>query len=192
MSIPLSKIFSTFSLVVMQYERADFSVGQEEELHWAIVATYTSDKSIKGYASWQAIDRHYSDGRPDPIVWELHSSPDVRLHQDAKCLGGVSIGQLKGQDVKKLNKLINANAQPVPKFEGWNCRDWVLEVIKDILVTNGWADSDISTQQSLLPSLKIAALETVNARKGNKLVAPHVVPLQLQVSYLLPDRMFHR
>ncbi|KAL1731441.1 hypothetical protein EV714DRAFT_271678 [Schizophyllum commune] len=180
MSIPMSKIFSTFSLAVMQYERADFSVGQEEELHWALVATQTNGNDIKGYASWQAIDRHYSDGRPDPVVWELHYSPDVRLHQDAKCLGGVNIGQLKGQDVKKMNKLIHANAQPMPRFEGWNCRDWVLEVIKDILVANGWADAGISTQQSLLPSLKIAAPETVNARKENKLAAPHVVPLQLQ------------
>ena len=79
----------------------------------------------------------------------------------------------------------------MPKFEGWS-RDWVLEVIKDILAPNGWADAGILTQQSLLPSLKIAASETVNARKENKLTAPHVVALQLQVSYLLPDRMSHR
>ena len=78
----------------------------------------------------------------------------------------------------------------MPKFEGWNCRDWVLEVIKDVLVPNGWADAGISTQQSLLLSLKIAALETVNARKENKLAAPHLVPLQLPVSYLLPERVF--
>ncbi|KAI5887669.1 uncharacterized protein SCHCODRAFT_02671654 [Schizophyllum commune H4-8] len=181
MSIPLSKIFSTFSLAVMQYERADFSVGHEEELHWAIVAVHSSDNDIKGYASWQAIDRHYSDGRPNPIVWELHYSSDVQLNKDARCLGGVYIGQLKGQDVKKLNKLIHANVQPVSKFEGWNCRDWVLEVIKDILVPNGWADGGISTHQSLLPSLKIAAPKTVKARKENKLAAPCVVP-QLPVA----------
>ena len=78
---------------------------REEELHWALVATHISDKDIKGYASWQAIDRHDSDGRLNPVVWELHHSPDVRLHQDAKCLGGVNIGQLKGQDVKRLNKV---------------------------------------------------------------------------------------
>lgn len=105
MSILSCKIFSTFSLVVRQYERADWGVGHEEELHWAIVSTHTSYNDIKGYASWQAIDRHYSDGRPNPVVWELHYSPDVRLHQDAKCLGGMNIGQLKGQDVKKLNKV---------------------------------------------------------------------------------------
>lgn len=80
----------------------------------------------------------------------------------------------------------------MPKFEGWNCRDWVLEVIKDILVPNGWADAGISTQQSLLPSLKIAAPETVKARKKNKLAAPHVVPLQLLVSHLPPGRVFYR
>ncbi|KAL1720401.1 hypothetical protein EV715DRAFT_197048 [Schizophyllum commune] len=181
MSIPLSKIFSTFSLAVMQYERADFSVGHEEELHWAIVAVHTSDNDIKGYASWQAIDRHYSDGRPNPVVWELHYSPDVRLHQDAKCLGGVYIGQLKGQDVKKVNKLIHATAQPTPKFDGWNCRDWVLEVVKDILVPNGWADAGIVTQQSLLPSLKVAAPATVKAREENRLAAPDVVQLQVPV-----------
>ena len=89
-----------------------------------------------------------------------------------------------------FSQLIHANAQPVPNFEGWNCRDWVLEVIKDILVPSGWADAGISTQQSLLPSLKFAAPETVNARKENKLAAPHVVALQLPVSYLLPERVF--
>ena len=78
----------------------------------------------------------------------------------------------------------------MPKFEGWNCRDWVLKVIEDILVPNGWADSGIATQQLLLPSLKIAASETVNARKENKLAAPRLVPLQLPVSYLLPGRVF--
>ena len=105
MSILLSKILSTFSLVVMQYERADFGIWHEEELHWAIVAVHTSNNDIKGYASWHAVYRHYSDGRPNPVVWEMHYSPDVRLHQDAKCLGGVNIGQLEAQDVKKLNKV---------------------------------------------------------------------------------------
>lgn len=78
----------------------------------------------------------------------------------------------------------------MPKFEGWNCRDWVLKVIEDILIPNGWADGGILTQQSLLPSLKIAAPKTVKAREENKLAAPRVVALQLPVGYLLPVRVF--
>ena len=55
-------------------------------------------------------------------------------------------------------------------------------VVKDILVPNGWADAGIVTQQSLLPSLKVAAPATVKAREENKLATPQMVSLQLQVS----------
>ena len=84
-----------------------------------------------------------------------------------------------------LTQLIHATAQPTPKFDGWNCRDWVMEVVKEILVPNGWADAGIVTQQSLLPLLKVAAPATVKAREENKLDTPHMVSFQLQVSQLL-------
>ena len=80
-----------------------------------------------------------------------------------------------------FTQLIHATAQPTPKFDGWNCRDWVLEVVKDILVPNGWADAGIVTQQSLLPSLKVAAPATVKAREENRLAAPNVVQFQVPV-----------
>ena len=101
MSIPLSKIFSTFSLVVMQYERADFSVGHEEELHWAIVAVSSNKSGIIVGAMWQVINRKYSDGRG--LVWELSHRTQVELNKSSKCLGGVIIGSIKGKDVEMLN-----------------------------------------------------------------------------------------
>ncbi|KAL1738702.1 hypothetical protein HDZ31DRAFT_69713 [Schizophyllum fasciatum] len=184
MSILLSKLFKTssqFSLAIIQYERAGFSVGHEEELHWAVVAVYSkTDFDVKGHA-WQVVDRHYSDGRPNPVQWLLHYG-DMQLNKTLKCLGGVYVGQMNGKDVDRLNKLIHDSAQPVPKFEGWNCRDWVLEVIRDILVPNGWADAGITTQQSLLPSLRSAAQASCRAREAQKRATPHVVPLQLPES----------
>ncbi|CDO73058.1 hypothetical protein BN946_scf185007.g112 [Trametes cinnabarina] len=90
-------------------KRDDFSVGHEEQLHWAIAAVISVKNQFEiEVHGWQIIDRIYSDGRPK------------QLHKTFKCLGGVNIGQIEGKDIEKLNQLIHNYAQPKPKFEGWN------------------------------------------------------------------------
>ncbi len=56
-----------------------------------------------------------------------------------------------------------------------------MEVITNILIPNGWADARISTQASLLPSLRKAAQATAVTRQEQKRSTPYLVPLQLQV-----------
>lgn len=180
MSSLLNKLFkkgTQCEVAIVQYERDDYSVGHEEQLHWAVVAVVSKDESEIKAAVWQIMDRHYSDGRPSE--WSLSHVPTMPLNKTMKCLGGVIIGVMERKDIDSANKLIHDLAQPKPKFPGWNCRDWVVEVIKDILSPRGWADARITTQHSLLPSLRLASQASANARQQHKRSLPHLVALEL-------------
>lgn len=85
-----------YPIAVVQYERADYSVGNEEHLHWALIVI-TNEGDLTG-PCWQVVDRHYSDGRG--VVWELFDGNEVRLKMTKKCLGGVKIGTVKDKDLE--------------------------------------------------------------------------------------------
>ncbi|KAI0634294.1 hypothetical protein C8Q77DRAFT_1055788 [Trametes polyzona] len=179
MSSLLTKMFkpnSQHPLAIVQYERAGYSVGREEELHWAIVAvtSHKDEGNIKGPV-WQVMDLHWNDGRP--VEWRQHHA-DIGLNKTMKCLGGVYIGEIARKDVDKLSQIIVEQAQPIPKFRGWNCRDWVMEVIRGILIPHGWAVEGITLQQSLLPSMRVAARASVDAREEYNRPMPILVDLQ--------------
>lgn len=93
----------------------------------------TSKEELEGHC-FQAVDRHYSDGRG--TVWEPHYTPSASLRKTTKCLGGVQIGSVKARKLDALVTLVRAHPT-IPKFEGWNCRDWILEVV-ELLATEGW------------------------------------------------------
>ncbi|KAL1738059.1 hypothetical protein HDZ31DRAFT_51552, partial [Schizophyllum fasciatum] len=137
-----------------------------------IAVTHTEKEEFKG-PMWQATDRLYSDGRPKE--WSISQSPEVSLCRTMKCLGGVVIGYISGKDVEKLNKLILERARPNPKFHGWNCRDWIVEVIRSILIPNGWANEAFTTQKSLLPFMRTAAQASALARQQYKRPMPKLV-----------------
>ncbi len=100
----LNKKPSAYAIAVVQYERDDFSVGHEEQLHWAIAAVISVKNQFEiEVHGWQIIDRIYSDGRPKE--WLLHYRGDAQLHKTFKCLGGVNIGQIEGKDIEKLNQV---------------------------------------------------------------------------------------
>lgn len=182
-----------FPIVVVQYKRADFGVGTEEELHWMLMilvtdnttstttvtpppplhpyelnapstepalqpkppafdpttSTSTSTPMVMTGPSFQAIDRHYSDGRG--VVWTLHYTQTDHLVNvlSRRCLGGVRIGGISFRvddeggegrwktreelecEVREVVELIRGH-EPVVKrdVEGWNCRSWVLEALQ--------------------------------------------------------------
>ncbi|TRM60053.1 hypothetical protein BD626DRAFT_408073 [Schizophyllum amplum] len=160
------------TVAVIQYERNDFSVGHEEQFHWALVAVVSKkDLSIRSVA-WQVSDRHYSDGRP--MEWILHDN-EVEVNKTFKCLGGVILGQISEKDVDKARKLVRELQQPKPKFQGWNCRDWVMEVIQNIFIPNGWAAAGATSQRSLLPSLRSASRASKSASQYHKRPMPQLV-----------------
>lgn len=87
-------------LVIAQYERTDFTVGNEEEFHWAIIVL-TNGRDQKG-PCWQALEYSYSDGRG--LVWRL-VAVEVRLTQTEKCFGGVRIGSIKPADLAIMDEV---------------------------------------------------------------------------------------
>ncbi|EIM79802.1 uncharacterized protein STEHIDRAFT_26097, partial [Stereum hirsutum FP-91666 SS1] len=147
-----------YPIAVVQYERADYSVGNEEHLHWALIVI-TNEGDLTG-PCWQVVDRHYSDGRG--VVWELFDGNEVRLKMTKKCLGGVKIGTVKDKDLEFFATVSAQSQAPVPKFEGWNCRDWVIEAIGHLaLAQKGWiATGGVPDQAALLPALKRASAQT--------------------------------
>ncbi|KAJ3726043.1 hypothetical protein C8R42DRAFT_425662 [Lentinula raphanica] len=145
---PTSSSNSIYPIVVLQYERADCSFGQEENLHWAlIVITSVNESNLAGQDDeeilgpcWQVFDRHYSDGRG--VVWELFDGKIVHPEEPGtRCIGGVKIGEIEERELVKLRKILDSH-QPIPTFDGWNCRDWVVEVILSLHQTGPESNSD--------------------------------------------------
>ena len=87
-------------LIIAQYEQADFTVGNEEELHWVLVVL-TNAQELKG-PCWQAIAYNYSDERG--TRWQL-VSVEVGLSDSEKCLGGVRIGSIKPEDLQVMEEV---------------------------------------------------------------------------------------
>ncbi|KAH9855449.1 hypothetical protein C2E23DRAFT_724361 [Lenzites betulinus] len=148
-----------YSIVVSQYERGCYSVGNEEQFHWAIVII-TNENERKGYM-YQAVNK--VSRTPEGlgvVVWELSTSDEVSLEKSRRCLGAVRVGVVKQKELQDLHKAI-VNHPPVDtgKPDGWNCRDWVMECI-EIMKEGGWAYDGINQQGDLFPTLKQASVQT--------------------------------
>ncbi|KAG6914723.1 hypothetical protein DXG01_015753 [Tephrocybe rancida] len=153
-----------YPIVVAQYERNDFSVNNPEQLHWAIVIIKDAQK--QSGPTWQATDVYYRDGR---FEWKLSTIDNVTLGGTAKCLGGVCVGYIGVDELDEFGMLISSN-HPTAKFAGWNCRDWVIEVI-DMLHNRGWVGHQISEQANLFPAMHGAGTKTLERHaKGDRRV----------------------
>ncbi|KAJ3779390.1 hypothetical protein FB446DRAFT_630031 [Lentinula raphanica] len=163
MKLPaLKELFSSnkeHTIAVIQYERDGYSVGREDQLHWALVVVTSDESHDPAGPCWQVYDRHYNDGT---VIWELYDGHKVYLEHTTKCIGGVKVGSIKKSELKSLKEILSAH-HPTPKFPGWNCRDWVIEVIA-ILQQNGWIyQGVIPSQAFLLPGLRSASVLTINS-----------------------------
>lgn len=85
------------NIVIVQYERNDYGVGTEEELHWALILLERGHSVSRGDC-FQAVDRRYNG---QDVQWTLFDK-QVDLRNTRKCLGGVCIGQIKESDVPNL------------------------------------------------------------------------------------------
>ncbi|TFY74033.1 hypothetical protein EWM64_g9979 [Hericium alpestre] len=142
-----------YPLVLAQYKRDDFGIGTEQHLHWALLVV-TDSKHISG-PCFQAVDRTYQDARGKK--WSAHFAPAASLMAMDKCLGAVQIGTVKHRELDAFIACMQAHAT-VPKFNGWNCRDYVLELV-EILRSLGHIRSDIArgrpcVMQDFLPELR--------------------------------------
>lgn len=101
-------------IVVAQYKRADYTVGSEENFHWAIIVLETINGEELEGPCYQVFDRHYNDDRG--VVWNLFHKP-VSLGRTDKCLGGVVIGTIKRKELEELDQVGIITARRPPT--GW-------------------------------------------------------------------------
>ena len=60
----------------------------------------------------------------------------------------------------------------------WRCHSFVMDVI-ELLIPKGWVDPRVTSQETLLPSLKKAAAETVKMMSAAEKFKPVITPLEL-------------
>ncbi|KAJ7261743.1 hypothetical protein B0H12DRAFT_977417, partial [Mycena haematopus] len=129
-----------YPVVIAQYVRDDYGVGNEEHLHWALMVVKNTDK-LKGDI-FQAVDRLYYGS--SIASWERSYRSDADLMKTTKCVGLIQIGSVKARDLDSFIAVVGdsdqSNGHPaIPKFPGWRCKDWILEVIDLLkLQKSGW------------------------------------------------------
>ncbi|KIY44662.1 hypothetical protein FISHEDRAFT_50938 [Fistulina hepatica ATCC 64428] len=156
---------SYYPIVISQYERDGYSAPDNvDQLHWAIIVV-VKERQQQG-PCWQVYDRHYRDGR---VEWAMSAISQATMGNTNKCLGGVRIGFVKAEDLSQLQQVVVSN-NPSVKFTGWNCRDWVMEVIT-MLKGHNWVTAEINSQAALYPAMRQAGLATKELRqKGEQRV----------------------
>ncbi|KAJ7183781.1 hypothetical protein C8R46DRAFT_1344494 [Mycena filopes] len=170
----LSKLVNeTYPLAIVQYERADFKAGSEEQLHWALMIVTKREKR-EGHI-FQAVDRTYQG--QSSATWTRSYLPKGSLLKTSKCLGLVQIGSVKARDLKAFIALVgdedNTHGYPtVASFPGWTCKEWVLEVIELLRGDNAkWIDEGIvppdraATREMFYPALRRVAAATTRDRE---------------------------
>lgn len=89
-------------IVIAQYQRADFGLGQEQEFHWAIAIIESLRRA--GYQhcrTYQVFDRTYT--AENRTVWNIHVDKTAVLKRTAKWRGGVIIGRVKQSELAILD-----------------------------------------------------------------------------------------
>ncbi|KAJ7027727.1 hypothetical protein C8F04DRAFT_1237990 [Mycena alexandri] len=171
---------ASLPVVIAQYSRDDYGAGQEEFLHWALMVIVKRG-SLEG-PTWHAIDKHRPDGQ---VFWERAYLPKASLLRTSKCIGLVQIGIVKARDLKSFISVVGSGdpstGHPVsPSFQGWRCKDWVLEVIEIIRETEGWIDESVlapgrpATREVFYPALRRVAQATQQARQSDPRSPPSV------------------
>jgi hypothetical protein len=94
-----------YNIAVVQFKRRTFGVGQEEELHWALIAYPKDDLTQSSRKVWQAINSVVPGDNGGKVQWTLRGN-DVEVTQSSNaCLGGVIIGQISETDLLELDKV---------------------------------------------------------------------------------------
>ncbi|KAG5353310.1 hypothetical protein C0989_008295 [Termitomyces sp. Mn162] len=152
---------SQYPIVIAQYERDDYSFNNPEQLHWAI-AVLENTEHQKG-PCWQAVDLHFRDGR---VEWRI-ANKAVKLGNTTKCLGGVCIGHVEADQLDGIREIVLSHI-PMIRFYGWNCRDWVMEIIL-LLKDNGYVKRHIpDTQDGFFSLMRVAGQKTLERRNKGK------------------------
>ena len=95
---------TSHSIVVMQYKRGTYTLGDEQHFHWALLVVTDTDEQ-DGYL-WQAVNRILpSGGGEGVVVWDVDNGRNSTLAKTFRCLGGVTIGMIKPDDLSTLSEV---------------------------------------------------------------------------------------
>ncbi|RPD60278.1 hypothetical protein L226DRAFT_427872, partial [Lentinus tigrinus ALCF2SS1-7] len=126
----------TCPIVVVQYKDEFRGVGHEADLHWALVVitdrTTLSGPSFQAYAQKRRLRRPRAQYEYETQWYTRHAPAslfDVSATVRSLCLGGVQVGSVRAADVGKLVEYL-ASHPPVPSYQGWSSRDYVLELLE--------------------------------------------------------------
>lgn len=87
-----------YAIIVTQYERWSYSIGSEEQLHWAIIVRTGEDIFQSGPMYQVHLNRATG-------AWELSTLPKVIPEESAKCLGGLRVGTVRQRELKGLRRV---------------------------------------------------------------------------------------
>ncbi len=91
-----------YSIVVSQYIRGIYGLGDEEQLHWSILVL-TNEQKLEGRV-YQILTGGPQSMR-NRTTWELDIRDKVSLHKSFRSLGGVSIGSIRERQFDHLHRV---------------------------------------------------------------------------------------
>nr|VWO94631.1 CULLIN_2 domain-containing protein [Ganoderma boninense] len=116
--------------------------------HWEIaVVTDESSRQCRVFRASDAATNWPTNGVPVP-KWTSFAE-DKMLDRSSYYQGGVRIGQIQRDDLKRLEEAICSDKLPPPKSITWVSEDWIMTVIRHLeaqgfpLVTAGLDDNHL-------------------------------------------------
>ena len=92
-----------YSVVVSQYARSNYWLGNEEKFHWAVIVL--ADFEEQTGLLWQAVNSVAPTvGGQGVEVWRIDSH-NAALWKTSKCLGGVIIGRIDPSEMDDFSKV---------------------------------------------------------------------------------------
>ena len=92
-----------YSVVVSQYIRSNYFLGNEEKFHWALIVL--ADFEEQTGPLWQAVNSVVPTGGGQGVeVWRIDSQ-NAALWKTSKCLGGVIIGRIDPNEMDAFSKV---------------------------------------------------------------------------------------
>ncbi|OSX62483.1 hypothetical protein POSPLADRAFT_1143140 [Postia placenta MAD-698-R-SB12] len=131
-----------------------------------------------------AVLQYERDGRGVGKEEELHwaiviqtvSRPDTKSRLPCFQVYDLNFNDKWGKQWQLYDRDVVYTNPPTNRPAEWNCRDWVMEVIK-LFAEKGWICASIPAQSTLLPSLRRVSVATTSAYAASTRVFPVIVEL---------------
>ncbi|PIL25517.1 hypothetical protein GSI_12418 [Ganoderma sinense ZZ0214-1] len=144
---------ANLSIVVVASHRSSTSPATT---HWAIAIV--TDERSRQCRVFHVSDAHIVGLRA--LGWTAFAQ-DETLDRSSRCQGGVRVGLVERDDLRRLEEAICGNQVPPPTSDIWDCEDWTLAVIRHLedegftLATYGLDDGALINHRPVFVSLSL-------------------------------------